>query len=250
MGPQIRNSFTNIKGQTFDSVKELSFKKGELFGNLGRYITESHHEVSDFAYDIYDSHFGVYIYQDYKESNLGYKIYKDFAEYNFNGYGDDKLIQKLQERQKYIYKTEFPTGVVTLDGKIIGQQIPFYPNCVTLLDYIKTNININPVDIYIKVLQLLQELFLNGIIYLDIHSRNFMIDLSSLDVKLIDFDSCYIQFDDTNLLKRQLCNYRKMVIFLNDILNTSSITGVFKEVDNFDSCFEQLNEMSKILKKN
>ena len=40
-----------------------------------------------------------------------------------------------------------------------------------------------------------------------------------------------------------------MIIILNDILNISSVIGNFKEVSNYDECFEQLNEMSKILKK-
>ena len=50
MSPQIRNSFTNIKGQTFTNVREIAFKENELFGNLGKYVAESHHEVSDSRY--------------------------------------------------------------------------------------------------------------------------------------------------------------------------------------------------------
>lgn len=247
--PQIGNTFTNIKGQTFENVREIAFKKDELFGNLGKFVAESKHEVSKFGCDLYDSHPGVYIYQTYENPNIAYRIYKEFAEYNFNGYGDDKLIQRLSEKQKDILMTQFPTGVITLEKRIIGQEIPFYPTSITLLDYINKNMNLNPFGLYMKILQILYELFENGITYLDIHPKNFMIDLLSLNINIIDFDLHYIQFDDRTMLQRQLNNYKRMINVLNEILNIIGITGNFIEVSNYDECFEQLNEMSKRLKK-
>lgn len=249
MIPQIRDRFTNIKGQTFDNVREIAFKKDELFGNLGKFVAESNHEVSDFVYDLYESHFGVYIYQTYENPNIAYRIYKEFADYNFNGYNDDKLIQKLSERKKAILKTEFPTGVVTLDGRIIGQEIPFYQNSITILEYFKNRTILNPFNLYIEILKVLYELFENGIIYLDIHPKNFMIDPIGLKMNLIDFDFHYIKFDDKTMLKRQLDNYKRMINYLNELLNIINITGDFVEASNYDDCFEQLNEMSKRLKK-
>lgn len=229
----IKENYINKNGCIFSNVKEIAFEKENLFGNLGKYITESSLKEDD---DI-----GVYIYQDYKNPNIAYRIYKQFAEYNFNGYSDDKLIEKLQLSQKNITKTLFPTGVVTLDRRIIGQEIPFYCNSVTILEYIKNSKDIDPISTYIQILDILKELLENDIVYLDVHSRNFVIDLITKKINLIDFDYYYMRFD--KYIKIQIENYRKMINYLNEILNITNIVGYLKNEENYEQCLYSLEEM-------
>ena len=250
--PRISDGFTNIKGQTFTNVREIAYKKGELFGNLGKFVAETEHERNLFYDEDYDP--GVYIYQTYHNPNLAYRIYNEFADYNFNGYDDDILIQSLYDRSKNISLTSFPTGVVTLDGKIIGQEIPYYSNSICL-----SQINIekledkNPITIYKKILTNLKELSDNGIGYLDIHPKNFMIDLtdSNQKVDIIDFDLNYTKFDleASERIDDQLYNFRKMVDRLNKKFNILDITGEFSIVNSFQDTFEQLNDFEKKLLK-
>jgi len=244
MIPLIKDNYTNIKGEMFYNVREISYKKDELFGNLGRLVAETKKE-NDLT-DSLNSNGGVYIYQSHHNPDIAYRIYKEFAEYNFNGYNDDKLIQKLLERQNTILKTKFPTGVITLEGKIIGQEIPYYKNSITLLEYIKQNMYLDIIDLYINTLEILFELYKYGIIYIDIHSKNFVINPLTQKINLIDFDFNYVKFDDKSLIKKQLYNYKYMIDFLNNVLN---ISIKFNKVDTYEQCFEQLNEMSKKLIK-
>jgi len=250
--PKITTGFTNINGQTFNYVREIAYKKEELYGNLGKFVNETKYEYNCFFIDE-NNLSGVYIYQSYHNPNIAYRIYKEFAENNFNGYFDDILIEQLSERQKNVFLSKFPTGVVTLEGRIIGQEIPYFENSITLLEYSKMkNVNLNPINLYIKILDILKELLDNGIVYLDIHPKNFMIDMKSLnkEVKIIDFDSTYVKFEDNKrLIRQQLYNYRKMIDFLNNRFNIIDEIGYFDEVDNFQDCFEQLDDMSKKLVK-
>lgn len=245
--PKISDTFTNIKGQTFTNVREIAYKKGELYGNLGKFVAETHYDPSLFFED--DLEMGVYIYQTYNNPNLAYRIYKTFAEYKFNGYDDDILIQKLIERSGDVSLVNFPTGVVTLDGRIIGQEVPFYPNS-TVLSTIDINMLIdnNPVDIYKKILAILKELSDNGIAYLDIHANNFMVNLLSMQkVDIIDFDLRFFEFDEESKLKieEQLFNYRKMIDTLNKKFNIIDITGETEPIFTFAEVFELLDDMNK-----
>lgn len=244
--PKIFYEFTNIKGETFSNVREIAYRQGELFGNLGKFMSKNN--LSS------DSTPNVYIYQTYHDPNLAYRIYNEFSDYDFNGYDDDFLIQSLYERSKYIKLTDFPTGVVTLDGKIIGQEIPYYPSSICLS---KINIEMlkdrNPIIVYKKILTNLKELFDNGIGYLDIHQKNFMLDLTTADqkVNIIDFDLQYTKFDfeAKKRLKDQLYNYKKMIDRLNGKFQILDVTGNFQEVNSFEESFEQLNDFEKKLLK-
>jgi len=252
--PRTENMFTNIKGITFENVREIAYKKGQLYSNLGRYIVETKYEPSLFFDEDTSLETGVYIYQSYDNPNVAYRIYKEFADYGFDGYGDDKLIQELVVRQHNVFLSKFPTGVVTLDGKIIGQEIPYFHSSVVLFECtIDSFKDKNPINVYKKILEILKELFDNGITYLDVHSRNFMLDLSSLDEKIdiIDFDSQYIKFDDNSLysLEKLFSNYSRMINFLNTKFSIVDIVDSFIEVDNFDDAFVQLEEMNKRLCK-
>ena len=98
--PQVKNGFTNKYGVFYPNVKEIMFKRTELYNNLGTFVAETNREANSFFVpDDFDLR-GVYIYQQLDNPNKAYRIYKEFAEYKFNGYDDDKLIHNLQNKQQ------------------------------------------------------------------------------------------------------------------------------------------------------
>ena len=221
MIPLIKDNYVNSNGEYFCNVREIAYKKGELIGNLGVLVAETGYEKDDFIGNYGMTLEGSYIYQTYNNPTIAYKIYKEFADYGFNGYKDDILIQKLQSVKSNIDLTKFPTGVVTLDGRIIGQEIPYYDNAITLLDYVKKASVDNRINVYIKILKILQELFKNGILYLDIHPKNFMVNADNDNINLIDFDSDFICFDtdDKHMMDNLFKNFMMMIEYLEDDIN-------------------------------
>ena len=245
--PKINSGFTNIKGEHFNKVREIAYKKGELMGNVGIFKAETKHSNDFFCGD--DLEEGVYVYQTFNNPKIAYRIYKSFADYNFNGFMDDKLIQNLLERKDGIVLTEFPTGVVTLEGRIIGQEIPYYEKGITLNKYFKENKVSNSFDIYLQVLNIIKEMFDHGIIYLDNHSGNYLIDLNDESVHAIDFDSAFIRFEDALTYRKQLFeNYKSMINKLNILNETYEKVGRFEEVDNFSDAYNQIYTLRKKLK--
>jgi len=243
----VDTSFTNINGQTFDKVREIPFTKEQLI-HIGKYITSSKHEPTDFFDEDYDLNSGVHIYQSLIDPKKAYRIYKEFAEPNFNGYSDDVLIQNLQERQPNISKTTFPFGVVTLDGRIIGQEIPYFDNSINVLEYINKCLINDPIKLYKELLEIICELYKNGITYVDVHPRNFMIGLEDKKINLIDFELSNIKFDSSSSLKDSLNNYRQTINYINQKLNLLNRLGSFIQVSSYDEAFEQLDDMQRKLR--
>lgn len=246
---QTHNVYINSNGEIFIGVKELAFTKDNFFGNLGKFITETKYEPSDFIDMSYNLSNGVYIYRDFNNPKIGYRIYKEFADYNFNGYKDDILIEKLQIKQANIKLTKLPIGVVTLDNRIIGQIIPLFENCMTLFDFSKCSKDkINYVKLYINALNILKELYDNGILYLDIHPKNFMIDGKN-NLNLIDFEFCNIKFSEIDKfdMKKFFNLFNSMLKILNINFGISDLFENYISTYNFDDTFYQLNNISKKL---
>lgn len=250
MVPKICEGFTNRKGIHYDRVREIAYRHGELAGNLGTFVAETKHENNMFFDSSHNLVNGVYIYQSYFDPLVAYRIYKSFADYGFNGYNDDRLVQILRERQENINLSKFPTGVVTLDGSIIGQEIPYFPNKITLYKLFLEHKKISPIKIYRAVLDVLNEMYDNGIIYLDNHPKNFMVDPTDpASVDVIDFDETYVKFDDdSETLRRQLFdNYKVTVDGLNQICGIDSLVGKFESTSTFEDAYKQLGDMEKRL---
>ena len=49
----IQQGFTNIKGQYFPNVREISFEKGQLCSNLGKLVAQTTKEEDDFLINNY-----------------------------------------------------------------------------------------------------------------------------------------------------------------------------------------------------
>lgn len=243
----LHENYINEIGKKYKGVKELAFTKDNIFGNVGKFISETEYEHSD--YFVSEEESGVYIYQDFNKSNIAYRIYKEFADYNFNGYKDDVLISKLQKRQSNIHLTKAPFGVVTLDGKIIGQIIYFFENYITLYEFsMEKSREINYIKLYIKMLTILKELYDNGILYLDIHAKNFMIN-SHNKINLIDFEHANVVFDDFSKhhIERFFQSFNNMIQILNKNLGIEELFENYIRTNNFDDTFYQLDTLSKKL---
>lgn len=244
--PNIKNEFTNRYGKVFHNINEIAYKKGELYNNLGKLVAETKREQDSFLVpDDFDLR-GVYIYQQLDNPDKAYRIYKEFAEYKFNGYNDDKLIENLQQKQTNIKLTEFPSGVVTLDGMIIGQEIPYYDGYKNLYDAL-TNINDKRtiLMIYKKIIKILKELYDNGIIYTDVHAKNFMVNNDNV-VKLIDFEYSQVKFEMNDSFKMQLMdNLRNMINILN---LHSGIDYVLERIMKFEDFSTEIDVMKRRLK--
>lgn len=251
--PIINDEFTNIYGETFDNVQEVAYKKGELMGNVGKYITETLPIKNAFFIKSDNSQSGVYIYQDRNDPFSAYRIYKEFADYGFNGYKDDSLISKLRKLQKEIKLTTFPIGVVTLEGRIIGQKIPFFEDYITLFDYSLISSEKNPVSLYKNVLEIIEEMYKKGILYMDNHPGNFLINPKNDPNKIeaIDFEDKYMEFGDIDRESkyRVLHNFKEMIELLNENFGVYDVLGKFIEIKSFDDGYIQLEEMSKKLVK-
>ena len=249
--PKVNEGFINIFGQKFDNVREIAFKKNELYGNLGKYVTETIYEENMLVNLSGIKTDGVYIYRSNFDPFVAYRIYKCYADYGYNGEQDDKLIQELSLKKENIKLAQFPMGVVTLEGRIIGQEIPFFPYDITLFELFSRYKNLDVIKIYKAVLDVLNELYQNGIAYLDNHAKNFMINpllLNDSKIDIIDFDYKRVVFDDYSpVFRKQLLeNYRCMIIKLNQL---QQIETTILKTDDFDDTFSQLDEVEERLVK-
>lgn len=249
MVPTIKEGFTSRNGEYFDKVREVAYKKGELFGSLGTLVSESSKNLG-YGNSFSGEENGVLIYQSNDNPDIAYRIYKDYADCVYYDYDDYKVLQKLLERQSKVKLTKFPTGVVTLDGYVIGQEIPYYRNFITLEKYFELHKDLNLMKIYRSILEILKEMYNNGIIYFDTHSGNFMID-SNFKIAVIDFDKEYLKIDDFSdyYKKKFFDNFRYLINHCNDKAGISDKVPKFLLTDNFDDISFQIDTMEKVLTK-
>lgn len=244
---EIKNNYVDTKGIKYSSVREIIFNKKEIATELGTFITETSREQCEFFKNDsmdFDTD-GFYIYKSLYDDKKALRVYKRFAEYKFNGDHDEILISKLQQRQKNIKLTEFPTGVLTRDKYIFGQEIPFYENYETLYAFRDNIASVSHlISIYNKCLKILEELYKNGIYYTDIHAKNFMVDNN--DVKLIDFEYDQIKFDD----EKQISLIFGRITFMFNLINSLLGSDIKYDVpSNFAQAYENLDVMKKRLIK-
>lgn len=244
---QIIDSYTNDKGNIFNIRDIHYYDKSELIGNMGIFKAETRRKKGLFFASSSTITDGVYIYQSYYNKDKALRIYQDYADYKYTCHDDDKLVSKLQEVQKLVKLTEFPTGIVTLENKIIGQEIPYYDESISLDKLINDKKVDSPLNIYKDIINILKELVNVGIIYCDIHACNFMINLENMVSKLIDFDSYYIFFDDDKQnYKYMLDNLKRMITYINQSYNIA-FDNIFDKTEKLEEVEEYIFE--KQLKK-
>ena len=229
----ILNGFTNELGKTYNNIRDIHFNNpGDILTELGSPVYQSTGNNSPDQ---------VKIYRLPGLSNKALRLDKNFLNYHYLVRHDDLLVSHLQERQKDVLLTEFPTGIVTIEDKIIGQEIPFYEDVVTLEHAAKRKL-INTSEQFLRktleILKIIRELLNAGIIYQDIHSFNFLYNNNTQKINLIDFDSQYIKF----YYYKQSYDY--MIINLKILINRLNRYYGIQFKDDFDSisCLEEIEE--------
>lgn len=242
---EIKNNFVSKNGIVYPNLREIAFTKDNIFGNLGTLVNETNREATDgFGKPSNTiSEDGVYIYKSNYDEKTALRVYKCFLDPNFNGYRDEKLISRLQKVQDKIELTSFPVGIVTLDGNIIGQEIPYYEEHNQLYQ-VKDEVTLKELFmLYRQCLVILEELHKKGIYYLDIHAKNFLVN-DDFDVQLIDFEPNLIRFNDKSQLKKELSNFYNMINLVNKRIN---IDIMYKKPETLDEAFHNLDKLEKKL---
>ncbi len=236
---QIKNYFIDSKGIKYN-IKNINFsEKSNLIGSFGNLIAETDYKNNPFFSS--SNGMGVYIYKSRYDKNRAFRIYKDFADYEYTFHDDAKLILELQSRQEKINLTTFPMGVVTIKNKIIGQEIPLFEKYKTLFEYFSNKKNATDLFlIYLKIIEILSELYKAEIFYIDIHSKNFLINPITKHVKLIDFESSSLAFDNKKAYKKMLENLKIMIKELNSFYNYNN--EIFEKASD-------LEQMKVVIKK-
>lgn len=180
------NSFTNKIHKSYDIDnydidKNFSFDKDKIFFE----------DSNTIIYDI--------------GNGLGFKIERSLFDKTRQSYNIEKMVSELALRQGKIKLTDLPVGVVSCKKNCIGQVIKLYKDYVPLCEIANNN---NIEMLYNKVLNIIDELLDNGILYLDIHENNFLVN-DDLDVKLIDFESSSVIFDRISANDKIEC-YKKV----------------------------------------
>lgn len=233
----INNDFVDKYGHKYDGVIEKAFKSEEL-KHIGIFLHQTEREKS-----VFGKQNCVYIYQDRENENLGYRIYDEYADYGFNGYGDAKLISNFNKIRDNVKLTDLPMGVVTSDGNIIGQIIPYYPNCESVYDYTKRTKNINVIKYYKEMINILKELCDNGMIYVDTHAKNYLIVKNG--IKLIDFDSSYIDFSDSRFkYDSMIYTFIEMIKILNGLIgvNFDINNNLVRDLQDIEEVVEEMEK--------
>lgn len=250
--PVVNNQYIDHYGRIFN-IPEIAYinqNKNYHFGEL----IHSSHDDSDKSFLTNES--GFNIYRDYNDINIGYKIYKGLPlfldEFKFNeGSMDARLIEELMERQKDIKLTDFPTGVITINGYVIGQRIRLYNDYKSLGQFAKSVRDIENkgqlmAKAYLDILKALKEMIEHEIFYSDIHQGNFVVGYKNetVEAKVIDFESFLMSFGE--IRKGQIGGLQNRLPFL--LNNMNRVAKINYNFDNISSDKPIDDMIEKVLK--
>lgn len=231
-----RNEIINIRNINFESLDD--FRE-----NLGESICISHREDhSNFSLE----EDGSYIYRSKYDFTKALKIYKDINFYKYTSHSDYKIVSRLQQKQANVKLSKFPTGILTIEDYVIGQEIPFYENSVTLHDhFVSGNLKKRSTQFYLDILKILKELCNEGIIYKDVHRRNFVVNKATEILNIIDFDDAFLNFDNSTTSYIAMLRNLKSCIITG--LNLTSYSEYSYEIDKQFNDAHTLEEIDQIL---
>lgn len=227
----IKDEFKPSYGEPI-KIRNVNFESLDDFRKYtGKSIATSHREDSS-NFSLNEE--GVYVYRSKYDFTKALRIYKDLNLYKFASHSDYKLVSKLQQKQPNVKLTQFPTGILTIEDFIIGQEIPFYDNSDTLCDYFENGkMKKRPTQFYLELLKILKELCNNGIIYTDVHRKNIMVNKITEIINLIDFDDAYLNFG----------GYRCAYIAMINNLKRCIVSG-FNSIDGCELSYELDDELN------
>ena len=235
----LQKGFVNRNGKEFKNITNVCLSGDYPFMEFGKFVHES---KDNLATSLADSGFnelgGVYIYMSGYNSKIALRVYKDMFDYKFTHYRDDELVSKLQNVQKKVKLTDFPTGIISIEGHVIGQEIPYYHDAVSITEaIIDKKLKDNPIEYYKKILDILIELKQNGVEYIDVHGKNFMYLEKEDKIKLIDFDDKYLTFDCPYGYKNMIQNLKKFIKNMNG-LNNIKTPKILENTETLEDVYE------------
>lgn len=196
--PVVNEDYIDYYNREYKGLKELAFKRNESISCLGEMAKTNYKKNYD----------GAFIIQNKENPNIAYKIDEGSINYqNFDNFQrcsfvfEPRFIYELQKRQPLIKRSDFPTGIVTVDHYCIGEEIVYYNNTVTLEEFTKLEKNkfLLPTNLYLNLLESLKELSDNDIYYCDLHNENFVVfndeKTNKETIKIIDFSSEYVKLE-------------------------------------------------------
>ncbi|MGM9878779.1 MAG: hypothetical protein ACI31R_02000 [Bacilli bacterium] len=230
-------------------MKEINFTEDELKETLkGNYVASG-------------SEASIYKYKD----NIAIRLYdvgdSVFCPVTGKAVGRpqcETLVKNLHVYKDNIKLSSFPIGIVKVNDIVVGQLIKYYKNSITLTEFFKSSPSIDdPIHYYLKVLDILEELAVNGICYEDVHGGNFLIVGNKF--KIIDFSeyrmkikesykgAYYNMFQNFNTMVNNL-NFK--VLKLDDVYDQLVIPSEIKNsYENLEESFDYIREQLKNLKK-
>lgn len=221
---KINNNYIDNNGKEYNKIREINFpSKDSMIENMGKPMYETEREKSLFFSSSENLTEGVYIYQTKYDKKRALRIFKDWALYypeiarKYSYHKDPELLEELKSREKNIKLTEFPTGIVTLEDYIIGQEIPFYEQTKNLFEISKEKDTKDILEYYIDIIKILNELAQNGIIYTDCHAKNFVINYINNIVHLIDFEPDQVFIDNKYKYKDMMYKIKQTINIINNI---------------------------------
>lgn len=234
--PTIKDNYVDGLNKTYE-VRNLSYDSvDELTANAGTFIRLPESEANVDTSSPLTS--GVYLYKTHYNPSVALRLYKDFITPEYTGHLDHRVVSKLQEKQKLVTLTDFPTGIVTIRDNVVGQEIPYYEDYDTIYRFFHNRkLTKLPTHYYIEILKILKELYSADIVYSDIHTKNLLVNRINETIKLIDFEYSLVGFDDK---KKYL--YMPMIYNLKSfLLRLSAIYDI-----EFDEDFDKAKTLEQI----
>jgi len=140
-----------------------------------------------------------------------------------------EMLDILVRKQKDISNVDFPVGYYVFKKKICGLIVPYYKNGISC-DHIFNHRDIEELGKYYShdednlhnitlllydLLDLIYEMYENGIYYSDMNPGNIII--TDNQIKLIDFDYRFVTFNDKDIKLRNIMScYRWLLNYIID----------------------------------
>lgn len=226
---EIIQGYTDRYGKTFD-VPNYHFETFEEWQKFPKQSVAYSRFEKDDTWSGSDE--GIYILK-FDDNTKAFKTHSEIQQFNYKNllgrYCEHKLVEKLIREQDKIKLCDFPIGIVTIEGLMAGQVIPFYDGFINIRDYAPKAKMIELYQLYFAALKIFKELQENGIIYTDIHSRNLVVNPETNIIKLIDFDEGRIYFDDlSSAVDSMIDNLKNFLNIINKLNGLTPIVNLEK----------------------
>lgn len=175
----------------------------------------------------------------------------------FNGTRTKKILKDFMNVQNKFNDIDFPVGYFIDNDKIKGTVVPYYKNSISIkklmtiytLEELKEfymyddNNNINLIKMCLDILDLIEEMYQNNIVYTDINAGNFLVYNNT--VKIVDFEPDYVHFTKhkQKYYELLLSNYTILVDYIWRCYRFKDV--VYNPGENFDDARAKVKALIK-----